>query len=75
MALLCYPDPENSDLKHLVDESHRELTADIVNQEVLSKMGFLNKSILDLLIAHLTVMEETFLEENDNYGEIFEFKV
>ena len=35
MALLCYPDPEESDLKHLLREDHRDMTADIVNKEML----------------------------------------
>jgi hypothetical protein len=38
-------------------------------------MGFLDKSILDILIAHLTQVEERFREQNSHYGEVFEFRV
>ena len=36
MALICYPDPENSNLKSLLSFNQRDLTADIINNEILS---------------------------------------
>lgn len=36
MALLCYPEPEKSDLKNFLGDEQRDLTADIVNKEILS---------------------------------------
>jgi len=40
MALLCYPDPENSDLKNFLDVNQRDLVADIANKEILSILFF-----------------------------------
>lgn len=107
MALLCYPDPESSELKNFLDISQRDLTADVANREILGtnliynnnkflfigirinqffqrtflltlnlgKMGFIDKSILDILIAQLTQMEAAYREQNSYYGEVFEFGV
>jgi len=75
IALICYPDPENSELKGLLMFSQRDLTADIINKEMLRKLSLLDKSILEIMISHLTNMEERFREQNSFYGEIFEFKV
>jgi len=36
MALLCYPEPEKSELAYLLSQEHRDMTADIVNREILS---------------------------------------
>ena len=41
MGLLCYPEPENSNLKGFLKASHRDLTADIVNREILGKNIYL----------------------------------
>jgi len=75
MALLCYPDPENSDLKNFLDVNQRDLVADIANKEILRKMGFIDKSILDILIGQITVTEQAYREHNSHYGDVFEFKV
>jgi hypothetical protein len=39
------------------------------------EMGFIKKSILDILIAQLIQIEERFREEKLLYGELFEFRV
>jgi len=36
MALLCYPEPEKSDVGHFLDVNQRDLVADIANKEILS---------------------------------------
>lgn len=42
-ALLCYSDPESSDLRHLVSENQRHMLADKINNEILSK----NSKLID----------------------------
>lgn len=75
MALLCYPEPEKSEVGHFLDVNQRDLVADIANKEILKKMGFIDKSILDILIAQVTTTEEVYRQNNSYYGEIFEFRV
>lgn len=75
MALLCYPEPEKSELAYLLSQEHRDMTADIVNREILKKMGFIDRSILEILIAQLTIVEEKYRDNNSQYGEVFEFRV
>ena len=43
LALFCYPDPETSELKHLLSFGQRDLTADLVNREILCKSDFILK--------------------------------
>jgi len=38
-------------------------------------MGFIDKSILDILIGQITVTEQAYREHNSHYGDVFEFKV
>jgi len=75
MALLCYPEPEKSELRNFLDINQRDLVADIANKEILRKMGFIDKSILDILIGQITVTEQAYRENNSHYGDVFEFKV
>jgi len=42
---------------------------------LIEKMGFIDKSILDILIAQVTTTEEVYRQNNSYYGEIFEFRV
>lgn len=75
MALLCYPEPEKSELKTFLSFEQRDLTADIINKKILDKMGFIDKSILDILIAQLTQTEEAYRENSSHSGEVFRFQV
>ena len=38
-------------------------------------MGFIDRSILEILIAQLTIVEEKYRDNNSQYGEVFEFRV
>ena len=40
MALLCYPEPEKSELKNFLSLEQRDLTADFANKEILSTSNF-----------------------------------
>jgi hypothetical protein len=40
MGLLCYPEPENCEMKYFLDQEMREMTADIVNREILGNLYF-----------------------------------
>lgn len=39
------------------------------------RMGIYEQSILDILMGHLSHMQERIREQNSHYGEVFEFKV
>ena len=88
MALLCYIEPEISKLKNYLTNGQRDLTADIVNKCILGnivkfilflinidQMGLLDKSVLEVLLSHLTQIYERFQELDLHFGESFEFKV
>mgnify|MGYP003580645976 CR=1 FL=1 len=47
MALLCYPDPENSELRNFLDINQRDLVADIANKEILSNHFFVKEVYLN----------------------------
>jgi len=66
---------KKSELKELLSFEQRDLTATLVNKQILKKLNLMDKSILELMVGHLSQMEEKFREQNSFYGEIFEFKV
>ena len=43
-ALLCYTNPETSELRYLVNEGQRHLIADKINNEILSKAWIIFKN-------------------------------
>ena len=64
MGLICYPKPEESNLKTLMSNLQRDLVADLVHKYILSlflvlfnnlfnleALNFSNKSILELMIC------------------------
>jgi hypothetical protein len=75
MGLLCYENPGESALQHLLAPEQRHLVADIVNRSILSYMKYYHNSVLEVLLSQLIQIEERFKENDFYFGELFKFKV
>ena len=62
MALLAFPEPEQSPLKHLLDPAHRQKTASELNAAILAMQGQEKESKLPILLK-LLVWAQAKLEE------------
>ena len=51
------------------------LVVELSNLCLPERLGLHEKSVLDILMGHLVVMEEKIRQQNSNYGEVFKFKV
>jgi hypothetical protein len=71
LGLLAYTDPTASPLRHLLDRTHREAVADLVNAAALEADGLQPGSALEQFVRHLVAAEELLLEQNQQLGPKF----
>lgn len=74
MSLICYPDPEQSPVAHLMSLSHREETFDELNAAILENSQRRKKSTLEILSRHLHDLAEQLRSSNDFAGATFDLQ-
>jgi hypothetical protein len=68
-ALLCFHEPQNSPVGHLLLLSQRENVADKLNAAIIERVSTASK--LETLLRFVAVAHQTIREANGNKGEIF----
>lgn len=77
MAVVAYPHPHQSPLKHYLTPARREMVADVVNAAILvhSHWGaYAPESVLEKLLRVLVVCHRQIHAENQNQGEVFRLR-